>query len=60
MIHVLPINDLFEHVEEGTGCWCEPEVRWTDEETGESYPEALVIHNSADGRELTEGKPFSK
>lgn len=45
MIHVLPVNDLFEH-DESTVCWCEPRVEWLSE--------AVVIHNSADGRELTE------
>lgn len=45
MIHVIPINDLKSHKEETT-CDCQPEVK-TD-------GEMLVIHNSFDGRELTE------
>ena len=43
--HVLPINDLRGHVEEGVLCPCMPRVR----EDGE-----LVIHNSYDGREIGE------
>lgn len=53
MIHVLPINDEREH-EETTMCWCGPHVEWSDHETDEAYSEGLVIHNSADGRELVE------
>ena len=53
MMHVLPINDEREH-ETTTTCWCEPRIEWNDPETGEVYSEALVIHNSADGRELIE------
>jgi hypothetical protein len=45
MLHVMPVNDLREH-EMATTCWCLPRVEW--------HEEALVIHNSADGRELTE------
>ncbi len=55
--HVYPVNDLFEHLTEwpsGPECWCDPTVTWVDERTGETLPEALVVHNSADGRELTE------
>lgn len=51
MIHVLPQNDLFPH-EESEECWCEPETIWTD--GGKPLGEAIVIHNAADGRELTE------
>lgn len=47
MIHVYTVNDKREHVTEGTGCWCEPRIDWT-------LPEALVVHNSADGREALE------
>ncbi len=45
MIHVLPINDEREH-EESTTCWCNPRI--------ETEGELLVIHNSADCRELIE------
>lgn len=55
MIHVYPLNDLREHdTGETTMCWCQPRVEFKDPETGEPYAEALVIHSSADGRELVE------
>ena len=54
MIHVLPIGDDREHVENGTGCWCEPRIEWEDPDTGEAYREALVIHRAADRREVIE------
>lgn len=44
--HVLPINDLKEHIE-SYRCSCEPTV----ENEGENM---LVIHNSFDGREGVE------
>lgn len=47
MIHVTPTNDLKEHIEEGTQCWCNPELDY-------SGAEIIVIHNSADGREYLE------
>lgn len=47
MIHVIPNNDWIEHKEEGTTCVCEPRL---EIENGEM----IVIHNSADGRELHE------
>jgi hypothetical protein len=47
MVHVYPVNDTREHELEGTCCWCEPHVDW-------DQPEAVVVHNSADGRELRE------
>ena len=47
-IHVLPVNDLRPHVEEGaTQCWCKPD-------TAEYETCYLVVHHSADGRELIE------
>jgi hypothetical protein len=39
--HVMPVNDLREHVK--TGCWCRP----TDDE-------GLIVHHSLDQRELYE------
>ena len=47
-VHVVPINDLREHDESGLTCWCDPTV--------ETFPTGgvLVVHNSADGRELVE------
>jgi hypothetical protein len=47
MIHVYPLNDLGEHDTESTMCECEPRIDW-------DQPEAIVIHNSFDGRELEE------
>ena len=43
--HVYPLNDLRKHITVGRTCWCNPTV----EEDG-----ALIIHNSADGREKFE------
>lgn len=47
MQHVYPLNDEREHVTEGTTCWCDPKLDI-------SGPELIVIHNSADCRELIE------
>ena len=47
VIHVLPVNDLEPHDEEGTTCKCEPRVEFV--EGG-----MLVVHNSFDGREMIE------
>jgi hypothetical protein len=48
-VHVIPINDSAPHRDDGTPCWCQPR-----EETG------VVIHHSADGRELIEARsPFT-
>jgi hypothetical protein len=47
-VHVIPINDLREHVEKRT-CWCQPilmDVAGTRAR--------VVNHNAADGRELVE------
>jgi len=44
-IHVIPENDLQVHIE-SEKCWCNP-WRHTEEPR-------ILIHNSADGRELTE------
>lgn len=46
-MHVVPINDLREHIEQGTDCWCKPEV----DDSGE---ELLVVHNALDQREKYE------
>jgi hypothetical protein len=42
-LHVVPVNDLREHIEDGIKCWCKPH-----EETG------VIVHNSMDGREKFE------
>lgn len=43
-VHVLPIDDLVEHEEEGDDCVCGPRVEFV--EGGK-----VVVHNSLDGRE---------
>ena len=43
-LHVIPLNDLREH-EEIRQCWCGP--RFNEEISGD----AVVVHNSAEGRE---------
>lgn len=48
--HVSPVNDLKEHILNGTWCWCEPVV---EDRGGEGV---WVIHNAADGREFFEEK----
>lgn len=47
-VPVLPINDLREH-ETARTCWCQPRCEQEDPEGG-----VVVIHQSADGRELVE------
>jgi hypothetical protein len=46
-VHVLPVDDLREH-EPTRACWCAPTV------TQEEDADAVVVHHSADGRELVE------
>ena len=41
--HVVPVNDLREHITEGAECWCHPAVDGL-----------IVIHNSMDERESYE------
>jgi hypothetical protein len=48
-VHVLPIGDLREHAE-SRYCWCGPRI----EAVNETRQTALVVHHSADGRELVE------
>ncbi len=45
-IHVVPLKDLKEHAQT-RDCWCGPRL-----EQGETA--VIVIHSSADGRELVE------
>lgn len=54
-VHVLPEGDLREHACTRT-CWCQPAIETHDPETGRGYVgmAAMVVHNSADGRELVE------
>ena len=46
--HVVPVDDLREHVETGDGCWCQPRIQ------PQGDGRYLVVHNSEDGRELVE------
>lgn len=50
-LHVLPRNDLIEH-EMSSLCPCGPHMKWGDESG--NYDEPLIVHNSLDGRELSE------
>lgn len=51
-VHVLPVNDLREHVT-GRACWCRPSlVDETDE--GAVVEGAVVVHHALDGREYHE------
>jgi hypothetical protein len=45
--HVYPLNDEKPHELQGTTCPCGPRVEW-------DHPEALVIHNAFDCREIVE------
>jgi len=47
-VHVLPIDDLREHVE-SVECWCEPRIE------GEG-PSFVIVHHSADKREFREAQ----
>ena len=53
-VHVYPVHDLREHDTGGLTCWCCPVVEFVHAETGITYAEPIVIHNSADGREAVE------
>ena len=44
MIHVLPVNDIKEHVEDTT-CECEPTI---------DFKNGIIVHNAFDGREHLE------
>lgn len=47
-VHVVPINDLHEHVEREDGvCWCAPGVIFEDDTR-------IIVHHAEDGRELVE------
>lgn len=49
MIHIIPIGDIEEHLEE-TACWCCPTV--------EEYEGNIICtHNAFDGRTKEEQKP---
>lgn len=53
IVHVLPVNDLIEHEDEGDDCPCGVRTEPVkDEETGAVG--WLVVHSSLDGRERFE------
>lgn len=47
MIHVIPVNDLKEHIDSST-CECKPKI------ISEDDCEMICVHNSYDGREHKE------
>ena len=49
-VHVHPVRDLREHDLTSRTCWCRPTVTLLASRPGR----ALVVHQSADGRELVE------
>lgn len=52
IVHVLPVNDLIEHDEEGDDCPCGPTVEPVFADDG--YCGWLITHHSLDGREKHE------
>ena len=54
-VHVVPVEDIVDHITDGSDCVCGPDFEYVDPETGVSYPSGpLVIHHSLDGREAKE------
>lgn len=55
-VHIVPIGDLQKHDDGSRACWCQPRIETIDPRTGAPFPSwgALVIHHSADGRDLVE------
>lgn len=51
-IHVLPINDLIEHDDDGDQCPCGPTVEAVFRDDGSNG--WMVVHHSLDGREQYE------
>jgi len=53
-LHVLPINDILPHIEEGIDCPCIPKIQTGefDKETGIEtvYQAPIIIHNAWDKR----------
>lgn len=50
--HVLPVNDLIEHDNEGDGCPCGPVIETVFRDDGSNA--WMIIHHSLDGREARE------
>ena len=54
-VHVYPINDEKPHTTDGScECWCKPRVVFQDPDTGEILEDQIIVHNSADCREIVE------
>lgn len=51
-VHVLPVNDLIEHDDEGDGCPCGPTSEAVFREDGSNG--WVIVHHSLDGRERDE------
>ncbi len=46
-IHIYPENDLHDHITDGPGCPCDPEIRLEG-------ANLIYVHNSWDHREIVE------
>lgn len=53
MVNCIPLNDEREH-ERSTDCWCHPSVSWQDDAGNILGNGPMIIHNSADQREVLE------
>lgn len=51
--HITPINDLREHTD-ARDCWCQPRIEIVEDFLDASPARVIVVHTSADGRELVE------
>jgi hypothetical protein len=49
VIHIVPVNDLRPHNDRGDSCWCQP---FCEVDLDGIF--VMLIHHSADGRELVE------
>ena len=52
-VHVLPVGDIYHHVETGTRCHCRPRAEKVDGgfDLMYPYPTLVIFHNSYDYRE---------
>jgi len=53
LFHVIPCEDLIEHVLDDDTCVCGPTMIWDDGEGG-TLSDPVVVHHSLDGRERYE------
>jgi hypothetical protein len=53
-VHVLPVNDSFDHKETGFNCKCNPKLQ------KQLNGVFIIVHNSYDGRELKERGELSQ